>query len=200
MFAQKKLEYRPVSVKELLIEMKDTAMLMVDLAYATLIFKDKTLADEVVRLEQEIDKLIQHLQINIMLSARDVEDAQALQSLLQVALTTDRISNAAGDIVYPVLRGSEPHPILLEGIKKLDEPIVAVQVAPKSVLARKHMNRKLLRTKLGVDVLAVRRADKWMIAPEEHIPFHVNDTLIARGGTTGVEKLKEISAAGGTPT
>jgi uncharacterized protein with PhoU and TrkA domain len=122
------LAKEPTSVKEVLVRIKDITTLIVDLSYATLILRDKTLAEEVITLEKEIDRLLRQMQTMIMLAARDTEDAEALQSILTVALAADRISNAAGDIVYPILKGVEPHPVLLEGLKQIDEPFVVARV------------------------------------------------------------------------
>lgn len=187
------LAKEPTSVKEVLVRIKDITTLIVDLSYATLILRDKTLAEEVVTLEKEIDRLIHQMQTMIMLAARDTEDAKALQSILTVALATDRISNAAGDIVYPILKGVEPHPVLLEGLKQIDEPFVVARVSPKSVLCRKSMNSKSIRMRLGVDIVAVQRGDRWIIRPTGVDKILPDDILIARGENAGVEKLKELA-------
>lgn len=194
MTARKKTDRKPASVKELLVEMRDAAMLAVDLAYATLVFKDRELADEVLRLERKIDSLIHDLQVKIMLTARDTKDALALQPILHAAVATDRISNAAGDIIYPILRGAEPHPIILEGLRKLDEPIISVQVSPSSSLCKKGTDGRALRAKLGVDVLAVRRTNQWIFGTENLDRIMPKDTIIARGEDTGVQKLRELAA------
>jgi len=193
MFLRKE-EYEPTSIKDILVRTKDITTLIVDLSYATLILRDKSLAEEVLKLEKDIDRLLHQMRNIIMLVARDLDDAEALQSILTVALATDRISNAAGDIVYPILKGVEPHPILLEGLKRLREPFVAANVSPKSVLCRKSMNSKSIRIKLGVDIVAVRRGDKWIIRPTGVDRILPGDMLIARGEDTGVAKLKELAA------
>ena len=72
-----KIEYKPVSVRELLTEMKDTSELMIDLAYSAALFHSKELAEEVLELESYIDTLVYLLNMNAMLAARDAEDAEA---------------------------------------------------------------------------------------------------------------------------
>ena len=196
MFSERELEYKPISVKEALVKMKDIAMLIVDLSLAAVIFRDKELANNVLRLSKEMDRLIYSLQISIMLTARDAEDARALQSILQVALATEKISDAASQIATPILKGLEPHPILLEGLKRLDEPIIAVEVNPKSILCKKYNDRKRLRTKLGVDIIAIRRSEKWLVDMNGVSKIMPNDTIIARGEDTGISKLKELAAGG----
>ncbi|MEM3737362.1 MAG: TrkA C-terminal domain-containing protein [Candidatus Bathyarchaeia archaeon] len=187
-------EYKPTSIKELLVEIRNNTTLIVDLSYATLILRDRSLAEEVLTLEKNIDGLLNQLQKIIMLAARDIEDAEALQSILTVALATDRVSNAAGEIVYPILKGVEPHPILLEGLKQIDEPFVAVRAATNSILCKKSMSSKSIRMKLGVDIVAVRRGEKWITQPASVDRILPDDIIIARGENVGVERLKEIAA------
>ncbi len=193
MFSEHKLSYKPVSVKEALVKMKDIAMLIVDLSLAAVIFRDKELANNVLQLSKEMDNLIYSLQISIMLIARDAEDARALQSILQVALATEKISNAASEIAKPILRGLEPHPLLLEGLRQLDEPIIAVNVNPKSILVKKYTDRNRIRTKLGVDIIAIKRSEKWLVETDGLRKIMPNDTVIARGEDTGIIKLKELA-------
>ncbi|MBS7643737.1 potassium channel protein [Candidatus Bathyarchaeota archaeon] len=191
------IEYRPYPIKELLIRMKDTAMLVVDLAYAALLFKDKDLANEVLELEQEVDTLNYYLQINTMLAARDAKDAEALQSILRIASLTDRISDCAGDIVDTVLKGAEPHPIMLEGLRKMDEPLVVVKVSSNSRLNGKSLSQLRIRTKMGVNIIAIRRENKWIVDPDKTEKIFSEDVLIVRGSSTGVERLKSIALGTG---
>lgn len=179
--------------------MKDLAMLMVDLAYASLLLHDKEMAGEVIELEHEIDTLSHHLQINTMLVARNAKDAEALQSILQVALLTHEISDAAGDIVEVVLRGAEPHPILVQGLRELQEPFLSIRVSEKSPLARKTISQLKIRTEMGVNILAIQRKDQWIVAPEGKEKIFPGDTLIGRGGTTGVEKFRLLAVQENRP-
>jgi len=50
-------EYEPKSVREIFIEMKDIAELMVDLAYTAILFGDREIAEEVLDLEKRMDLL-----------------------------------------------------------------------------------------------------------------------------------------------
>src|SRR5919197_1208754 len=51
---------QPRNVKELLVEAKDTSELMVDLAYAAVFFNEEDLAEEVERLEENMDGHLRH--------------------------------------------------------------------------------------------------------------------------------------------
>jgi uncharacterized protein with PhoU and TrkA domain len=47
--------------------------------------------------------------------------------------------------------------------------------------------------RLGVDIVAVQRGDRWIIRPTGVDKILPDDILIARGENTGVEKLKELA-------
>jgi uncharacterized protein with PhoU and TrkA domain len=172
--------------------MKDAAMLMVDLSYAALMLKDKELANEVLELGKEIDTLNYHLQTTVMLAARDAEDAKAFQSILKIASLTNRISDYAENIVDMVLRGEETHSTLLEGLKIMKEPIALLQVAENSNILRKSFKELKIRTKIGVNILAIKRASEWILNPDKNESLYPGDVIIVRGGSTGVEKLREL--------
>ncbi|RJS73499.1 potassium channel protein, partial [ANME-2 cluster archaeon] len=53
----KELKYCTRSMKDLLIDMKDTSELMMDLAYSAVIYDDREIAMEVIRLEENMDTL-----------------------------------------------------------------------------------------------------------------------------------------------
>ena len=49
-----KIKYKPVSVRDLLVEMKDLSELMIDLAYSAALFHSRGLAEEVLELEKRL--------------------------------------------------------------------------------------------------------------------------------------------------
>ena len=52
-----KLDHVDMSVRELLTEMKDTSEIIVDLAYASLMYNSENMANRVRELETEMDDL-----------------------------------------------------------------------------------------------------------------------------------------------
>ena len=99
-----KIEYKPVSVRDALTEMKDLSEIMIDLAYSAALFHNHDLAEEVLELEKRVDYLAYIVNMNVMLAARDAEDAESLVGISTVAFATDEISDAAADIASLVLR------------------------------------------------------------------------------------------------
>lgn len=187
------VEYKPVSVRDLLVEMKDLSELMIDLAYSAALFHSNELAEEVLELEKRVDTLTYILDMNVMLAARDAEDAESLAGVAKVAAATDKISDAAADIATIVLREIGIHPIVREVFKKVEERLTRVEVKPNSVLAKKKLGKLELAAKIGVDVIAIRRGKKMIINPSEEERILGGDVIIARGAPAGVEELKGLA-------
>ncbi len=118
-----KIEYKPISVREALTEMKDLSEVMIDLAYSAALFHSRELAEEVLELEKRVDYLAYMLDMNAMLAARDAEDAEALIGVANVAAATNKISDAAADIATIVLKEIGIHPIVREAFEKVEEQL-----------------------------------------------------------------------------
>jgi len=188
-----KVEYKPVGVRDLLIEMKDLSELMIDLAYSAALFHSPALAEEVMEMESHIDTLTYILNMNVMVAARDAEDAESLVGVTKVARATDKISDAAADIAAIVLQGIGIHPIIREAFEKVEEQLTRVKVKPKSILAGKQLGRLELAAKMGVDIIAVRRNKRWIINPEENETIKEGDVLIVRGAPQGIEEIEGVA-------
>jgi len=183
-----KVEYTPVSVRETLILMKDISELMIDLAYSAALFDNRELAGEVMELEKKMDTLVYILNMNLMLAARDREDAETLAGVAKVGSLTNSISDAAADIAGIVLNDIGIHPIVREAFQRTEEHLARVEVAEESIIAGKTVDELDLAAKVGADVIAIRRGKHWMINPEKEIVMP-EDVLMARGTASGLEKL-----------
>jgi uncharacterized protein with PhoU and TrkA domain len=188
-----KVEYKPVGVRELLIEMKDLSELMIDLAYSAALFDSPALAEEVMEMESRIDTITYLLNMNVMVAARDAEDAESLVGVTKVARATDKISDAAADIATIVLQGIGIHPIIREAFEKVEERLTRVEVKPKSILAGRQLGGLQLAAKMGVDIIAIRRNKRWIINPEEIETIQEGDVLIVRGAPQGIEEIEGIA-------
>lgn len=188
-----KTEYKPVSVRDLLLEMKDLSELMIDLAYSAALFHNRELAEEVLELEGHVDTLAYLLNMNAMLAARDAEDAEALVAVSVVASAADKISDAAADIATIVLREIGVHPIVREAFKKVEEHLVRSVVTSNSILIKRRLKELELASKIGVDIIAIRRGKNWIINPKGAEMIKKGDILIARGAPLGIKQLKSLA-------
>ena len=187
-----RVEYTPVSVRETLIQMKDISELMIDLAYSAALFNNRGLAEEVMELEKKMDTLVYVLYMNLMLAARDKEDAESLAGVAKVGSLTNSISDAAADIAGIVLNNIGIHPIVREVFQRTEEHLARVQIVESSILAGKTVEDMDLAAEVGVDIIAVRRGRHWMINPEKEIVLP-EDMLMARGTAEGLEKLQRAA-------
>jgi uncharacterized protein with PhoU and TrkA domain len=168
--------------------MKDISELMIDLAYSAALFDNKDLAEEVIELEKKMDSLVYILYMNLMLAARDKDDAETLAGVAKVGSLTNSISDAAADIAGIVLNDIGIHSIVREVFQRTEEHLTRVKVSEISTLAGKTVNDLDLAAEAGADIIAIRRGKHWMIDPQKEI-IVPEDVLVARGTASGLEKV-----------
>lgn len=182
----------PKNVKDIFVEMKNTAEMMVDLAYSAALFKEREIAEEVLELEEYLDLLNYNLAVRAVLAARNIKEAEQIASILQMGRAIDDISNAAADLAKMVLE-EKLHPVVTEVILESEETIGKIVVSPDSVLVGKTLEELDLSTNTGVWVLAIRRGKRWIFDPDEDTKIMPGDILIGRGTRTALDYLKEIA-------
>jgi len=185
------LEYEPVSVKDLLTEMKDISELIIDLGYSAVLFNSKEIAEEVKYLEVRMDKLNYDIRMMAMMATRTKEDAEQLAGILQVAEAAESISNAAGDIIS-LLAEEKTGPILPEILKKADEKLFRLQISKNSKACNKIIGDLKIESETGMRIIAIRREKGWIYNPQSDSKLESADWLITRGTEDGYEELNKF--------
>ncbi len=181
------------SVCDLLTKMKDTSELILDLAYAALIFDSKDLANEVLRLEKQMDEYLLQFRISAFLSSRKtIESAKQLTVLLHIAKAAENISNSAGDIVELLDIKLENRPFLPSLLVKGDEKIRFAIISEKSEFMNKSIGETQVDSKYGVKIISIRRNGKWIHDCEDSVVLKANDLLIVRGVDEGFYNFKKV--------
>jgi uncharacterized protein with PhoU and TrkA domain len=188
-----KIEYKPIPVRELLLEMKNLSELMIDLAYSAALFNDKELAEDVMALENRVDTLAYLLDMEIMVAARDPRDAVALIGVSTVAAATDKISDAAADIAGIVTHNIGVHPIVGEIFEKVEERLMKATVKEASKIVGNQIGKLDLAARMGVDIIAIRRNKEWIINPKKTERIYRGDILITRGAPIGIKEFKSLA-------
>jgi uncharacterized protein with PhoU and TrkA domain len=178
------------SVRELLTQMKDTSEVVVDLAYAALLFDSDEIAAEVRKLEEEMDTLKYEIRIKAMLAARNKRDAVQLSGLLQVASAAEAISNAAGDMVKLLDLEIEKRPFLCFVLKDAEEKIRMLILSEKSDMQNKSIQDLSVESETGMRIIAIKRGKRWIYGPEDTTDLKAGDILVVRGTEDGCETLK----------
>ena len=188
-----KIEYQPIPVRELLLEMKNLSELMIDLAYSSALYNDKDLAEDVLALEDRVDTLSYLLNMEVMVAARDPKDAEDMIGITIVAASTNKISDAAADIAAIVTRNIGIHPIVRQIFEKVEERLMKVTVKENSEVVGKKICELDLAARMGVDIIAIRRHNDWILNPGDEEPILKGDVLITRGAPMGIKEFKDLA-------
>ncbi len=187
-----KVEYRPVTILQMLKMMQNDSKLALDLGYLSIIFNEKELAQKLLELESKIDSSIYQLWMSTTLAVRDAEDAEKLVGIIKVGSAIDEITNAAADMAIIVNKGLT-HPALRRVFQKIEDRYSKVKVNKRSFLAGKKLGELSLETRIGVEVLAVKR-DKWIINPSDNEKLKTGDILLAKGSRSGVPIFNRLAS------
>ncbi|WP_436900550.1 potassium channel family protein [Halovenus halobia] len=176
-----------------IVLMKNVSELAVDLAYASVLFDDEELAEEVNSLEVEVDGLHSRLEAWALRAAQDVEDPVALRGLLRLANSSETISDAALEITEGILRDIDTHPVIAQSVKESDVAVRRAEIGAESPLADRTVDSIRDETP-GVSIIAIHDADgEWVFYPEAEQSVDSGDVLLVRGTWNATERLLEAT-------
>jgi uncharacterized protein with PhoU and TrkA domain len=183
------VEYEPISVKEVLAEMKDTAELLIDLSFSAVLNGSDDIAREVLDLEAQMDVLQMRARMSLLMAARSPEDAEQLAPVLGVVGAAEKISDAAGDIAKVVLEDIGLPDAKRAALPEAVETLVRAKIVSESDLTGRTLGDLNLETETGVRIIAIRRADDWLTNPDRNTELLADDTLLLRGPEEGIFDL-----------
>jgi uncharacterized protein with PhoU and TrkA domain len=178
--------------------LKNTSELMIDLAYSSLLFNSRELAEEVQMLEERVDNMHTEFEHLVLTSLVNTEDSKNYLGLIRIGVSTERIADAAARIADVVLRGLETHPVMKLVIEEAEETVTRVQIDPNSSLTGKTLREARIPLETGMWVIVIRRGNDWF-RPRSETQIRAGDVLIASGYADGEENLLRL-ASGMSPT
>ena len=105
---KKTFTYKPLSLKDIIKEMKQKIDLMIDLAYTAIKFGSKEIADEAYTIEKRIHELTFLLNVQIIQTqAGGLKAAKKLEPVVVMGSSIDKISDALSDIARVVYLNSD---------------------------------------------------------------------------------------------
>ena len=173
--------------------MKNLSELAVDLAYGSILFDNHELAEEVRNLEMEVDALRSRFEAWLLRAATDADDPVALRGLIHLGVSTEVISDAALDITEGVLRGLSVHPVVELAVQESDEILVRMVVAEGSRLDGERVADGVPAAELGMNVLAIRRGDDWVLTPDADATLSADDVVLAKGTRTAAAEFEDLA-------
>lgn len=177
---------REKTLENIVLEIKDKSELMVDLAYSSILYDNKTIAEEVYDLENSVDTLYQNLQKKSLEDVKNgihtIDDAL---TILRIAHAGEQIADAAQEIADVELRDVELHPILKMSIRESDIVFSRIKVEQESILCGKTLGQLKLASETGMMIIAMRHKNKWLYGPNKNTKIDADDILFAKGPEDG---------------
>jgi uncharacterized protein with PhoU and TrkA domain len=177
---------------KLIIKMKDISELAVGLAYTSLLFDNREVADEVVALDSRMDDMRYKLDLWVLEAAKRINNVEYLRGLLYMSSFAENISNAAGAIVDVILRDIEVPPVFRKIVRESDEIITRIEVRESSPLIGRTLKEASLGTVTGMVVLAIKHGKKWRYRPKKNDRLEEGDIIIAKGPRDGECRLYDL--------
>ena len=189
------MKEKEVDLEDLILEVKDKSELMIDLAYSSLLYDNRRIAQEVYDLEDYVDSLHQTIYRIILNKLKEGKiDVDESLVLLRLVDSGEQIADAAQEIADVELRDVELHPIIKESIKESDTVFTRVEVSENSILCNKTLGEIRLASETGMTVIAIRRGNKWKYGPNGDTKILAGDILFAKGPADGEKELLEIAS------
>ncbi len=189
---KRKFKYKPLSLKDILKEMKQSIDLMIDLAYSAIKFSSKEIADEASKIEKRIHELIFLLNLQIIQTqAGGFKEAKKLEPIVVMGYSIDKISDALADIARVVYINSDISEFTQLFWDEVPEPIVKITVRQGCEFIDEYRREVHFRSKHGVDLIAIRRKNNWLFNRDEKVSR--DDILIVKGELEPIRELKKIA-------
>lgn len=178
------------SLIDLLLNIKDISELMVDLGYSILFTRSRELANELVSIEETIDRLTHEFKLFVM-KMEDLSDMEKV-GMIEIADSCEAMGDAAMDMTFGLRRGLEPHPLIDEVLENTDERIALIGVNEK--MLNKDV-RDLGFDKYGIEILAMKRRGEWLVVPPSSgLILNKDDILLVRYYSEAEEFISKIAS------
>ncbi|MDY6985907.1 MAG: TrkA C-terminal domain-containing protein [Candidatus Thermoplasmatota archaeon] len=165
-------------VRKKLLELKENADVMIDLAYSSLIYDNADLANEVYELEEESDALAWELQRIITKDSKEgILTVNETLALLRFVSALEEMCDGAREIADVELRDIELHPVLKLSIESSDEIFLRETLSDVSSLCDKTLGELRLASEFGAWVIAVKRGNRWYYNPGKYTHLKAGDIL-----------------------
>jgi uncharacterized protein with PhoU and TrkA domain len=182
----------PISVKEILIEIKTLSEICVDLAFASLLYSDKLVAEQVLVLEEKIDGLYKNLLDRLSVSIKSLNQAEQLRIYYLIGEANNLISDSAADMASLVLMDYNVEEELKQIQHHMDQIVDLVELNEKSCLCGMSEVTANLHDLIGIDVIGIIRSDNELLLDYDEVML-AGDLLIFRGQLENVNQFIDLA-------
>ncbi len=171
------------SIRDLLVKLRYYASIAMDLSLYSLAFNDREAAVEVLRIEREVDEIYRRLIAKTLVALRGYSQAPLAVGLMALSSALDAITDASADIAILAIKGYPAHPYI-KAIACQGEAVTLVK-----------SNRSISRLPARVDILVIKRGDRYEIAPTSESILE-GDLVVVRGP---LDEIVQLAEALGSP-
>ena len=176
----------------MLIQMKDTSELLINLAYTALLTNNKDIAEDIFELEEKFDSFHTEFELEVLgLELEEGEEKRRL-GLIRLGVASENLADAASQMAEIVLRGVDVHPLMRLALQDADERVSRQTIEAESILANKTLGQLRLEDH-GTRIFAVKRGDQWTYDPRGRFKLLPGDIIYAGGYKEAVEKLEDVA-------
>ncbi|NMC05001.1 MAG: hypothetical protein GYA24_07315 [Candidatus Lokiarchaeota archaeon] len=169
-------------LKGLYIRITDLSETMVNLAFASLFFGNIEIAEDVIDLERVVDSLLVDLERNILEFAGLIPVPQNLLGLMRIVYSCELISDAASNVSEHIVKGFEPHEVIVEAFNEAWDIAVREKVARNSFFNNKTVAEvHSPKHAKGFHILAIKRDGDWIYDIKLDCRLQVDDIIIGIG-------------------
>ena len=186
------------SLEERIVKMitmlKDGSEVMVDLAYSSLLFGSKTLANQVLKFEEIIDQL--HIETSIaaldLLNEVEIdrEERKRVYGIIRLATSLEEIADAASAMVELVIGGIETNPLLKVIVDTSEESITLFEAKNPKTYGKTVGEFELGLG--GIWIVALQRGDELHVDPADDFWIEKGDFLTCKVYEEGRYKINEF--------
>ncbi len=191
-----KVTYEPISAKDALKQIRDLVSIMVDLAYSSIVFEDKGLADEVKEIRDLVVYYNYLLTMSLQIAVRDSKDAQATLPLVVLGQSSEDLANSATDISNVLLKGFAVHQTIKDMAQRVARDLMRGKISDESILKGYTINEIKQKMNYSITIYGLRHEGKWQIKPDQETKLEAGDIILASGSGSGISLLKLL--VGGT--
>ncbi len=183
-----------MTVQEILTEMKDKSEVIVDLAYASLMYNSRDMVEKVRKIQDEMEDLKYAVRVKVIMAARTKEEAKQLSGILQIASAADRIARSAGDIAKLIDVPPEKRPYITNHINESGQKLRITRKSDKSDMAGHTIGDLAVEACTGTRIIALKNRHGWTYDPDDTAKLRAGDDIIVRGSDGGFERLQRFAA------
>lgn len=185
-------------IVQLLIQLKHKSELSINLAFSAILLNEQKLANEVMRLEKELDHLDRNLGLMAMkLEPTSDEERKKILNLIRFSRALEEISDASLYIIQPFILNMERHPLLSEVVQGGDEKVSVYEIDDESEAVDCTIGEFEDRVH-GIFVVCVYRNNDlgYLFDPPEKLVIKSGDTLIIKAYGRPKKRLKIFEDSG----